>query len=144
MRDPKQDDLYNFFYPTFKMNKDYPLSKYVVPQEFEMRIDLISNDIYGSVDESDFLLSLNDISNPMNIKYNDELLYVDYSAISEYRVKIVDQAEARAKLLNSNKTTRKDTTRQKYVEEKYSLPPTLKDIPAPAVQVIDNQIVIGG
>ena len=142
--DDKQGGLYNLFDPTFKMNKDYPLSTYVVPQEHEMRIDLISNELYGSVDYSDFLLSLNDIDNPLNVKYNDELKYVDFEAISEYRVKVIDQKDSRAKLLNSNKTTRKDSARQKYVEEKNSLPPTIKDTPTPAVQIIDNQIVIGG
>jgi len=142
--DDNQNGLYNFFDPTFKMSAGFPMSTYVVPPEHEMRIDLICKDIYGNTDNCDFLLDLNSIDNPLNIKENDSISYVDYEAIENYRVKVIDNKEARKALLNVNKTTRKDDGRKKYVEENNSIPPTYQESPQPAVQIVDNQIVIGG
>ena len=41
--------LYNLFDPTFKLNVGYALTKYIVQKEDEMRIDIISNNIYGVI-----------------------------------------------------------------------------------------------
>jgi hypothetical protein len=142
-RDTKQDNLYNIFDPTFKMNRGYKLTQYVVSPEQEMRIDLISNSIYGNSDYCDFILDINDIDNPLNIMDGDILIYTEFAAIDEYRIKTVDNNNARARLLNANKTSRKDNARKQYVEDNYSLPPTFLETPAASVRIESNQIVIG-
>ena len=137
------DSLYNLFDPTFKLNIGYSLTKYIVQKEDEMRIDLISNNIYGTADQADFLLDINDIDNPLNIMAGDELIYPDYNVISDYRVKVIDNTDVRAKLLNANKSKRIDNNRQNYIDQSYSLPPTFQDVPKSSVTIQNNQIVIG-
>lgn len=137
------DKLYNLFDPTFKLNSGKPLVKYQVKKEDEMRIDIISNTMYGTVDQCDFILSINDIDNPLNIMSGDELHYPDYSSIADYRIKTPDNDVVRAKFLNANKTTKIDNNRKLYQEKNYSLPPTFQDVAKPSVQIQNNQIVIG-
>lgn len=144
MRDPNQENLYNLFDPTFKMNTGFKLTKHIVSPEQEMRIDLISEELYGTVDQADFLLDINDIDLPLNIKAGDEIIYPEFTSISEYRINVVDNAEARSKLLNASKTTRLDDNRKRYIEENYSLPPTFLETPEAPVKIESNQIIIGG
>lgn len=144
IRDAKQNNLYNLFDPTFKMRTGVGLIKYVVSPEEEMRIDLISKATYGSVNYCDFLLDLNGIDNPLNIKSGDILIYTEYESLELYKVRIVDNTKAQATLLNANKSTKKDPNRQKYIENNYSLPPTFLDEPTAPVRVEQNQIIIGG
>lgn len=143
IRDPKQDNLYNLFDPTFKLNLGYNLREFIVGPEQEMRIDLVCQEIYKSVDQVDFLCDLNNIDNPLNIKEGDSILYANYDAISNFRVTIVDNNESRAKLLNVNKSSKKDSNRQKYVEQNFALPPNMKQVPDSAVKIENGQIVIG-
>lgn len=143
IRDPKQDDLYNLFDPTFKLNTGYNLREFIVSPEQEMRIDLVCKEIYDSVDQVDFLCNLNNIDNPLNIKEGDSILYCNYGAISDFRVKITDNNDVRAKLLNVNKSTKKDNNRQRYVEQNFALPPNMKQVPDSAVKIENGQIVIG-
>ena len=144
IRDPKQDDLYNFYDPTFKLETGINLREFVVGPEQIMRMDLVCFEIYKSIDAVDFLCDLNNIDNPLNIKEGDIILYPNYDAISYYRVKITDNNDARAKLLNANKSTKKDNNRQKYVEQNFALPPNMKQVPDSAVKIENGQIVIGG
>ena len=143
IRDTKQDNLYNFFDPTFKMNIGINLQQHIVAPEEEMRIDLVCNNIYNSTEQVDFLLDLNDIDNPLNIMEGDEILYASITAIPEYRVKTIDNNNARAQLLNANKSSRKDDNRKKYLEENYVLPPTFVETPEAPVKISNNQIIIG-
>jgi hypothetical protein len=143
IRDTKQDNLYNFFDPTFKMNIGINLQSHVVAPEEEMRIDLVCNNIYNSTEQVDFLLDLNDIDNPLNIMSGDNILYASITAIPEYRIKTIDNNNARAKLLNANKSSRRDDNRKKYLDENYALPPTFVESPEAPVKISNNQIIIG-
>lgn len=144
VRDIKQDDLYNLFEPTFKSRTGFEMQNYLVSKSDEMRIDVISNEIYGTSDEADVLLSINEIDNPLNIKEGDVIMFVTYETLQEYRVETIDNKEATNKLLNANKSTRKDSNRQNYVESGLVLTPTVKEVPQPPVKVEDTKIVIGG
>jgi hypothetical protein len=143
IRDPKQDNLYNLFDPTFQGNDTITLQSHIVSPEEEMRIDLICQNIYTSIDQVDILLDINDIDNPINIMMDDSILYPSVTAIPEYYIKIIDNNDIRARLLNSNKSSRKDINRKQYVEQNYSLPPTFTETPDAPVKILNNQIVIG-
>jgi hypothetical protein len=143
IRDVNQDGLYNFFDPTFKMNVGINLQLHIVEPEEEMRMDLICSHIYNTTDHVDFLLDLNDIDNPLNIMEGDQILYAVITAIPEYRISIIDSNDIRAKLLNVNKSTRKDNNRTKYIDDNYSVPPTMLESPNASVKIQNNQIVIG-
>jgi hypothetical protein len=144
IRDNKQDNLYNLYDPTFKLETGINLRQFVVGPEQVMRIDLVCNEIYKSVNQVDFLCDLNNIDNPLNVKEGDVILYPNFDAISYYRVTITDNNDARAKLLNVNKSTKRDNNRQKYVEQNFALPPNVKQVPDASVKIENGQIVIGG
>jgi len=142
-RDPNQDDLYNLFNKTYI---DYPAAQstnYVVDQDEEMRMDLISFRIYGSVDYVDFLCNFNQIDNPLNIMPGDIIKYVELTDVTSFNNKDTNVEEVRKGLLNSNKSTRKDPNRKQFVEQGYSLPPNFLETPQAPVRLDGNVLVIG-
>ena len=49
-RDPMQDNLFNLFQKNIMNITGIPLNIYIVPREYEMRLDRISEHIYGTTD----------------------------------------------------------------------------------------------
>jgi hypothetical protein len=143
VRDSKQNNLYNLAEPTFRKDTTILLQKHIVTPEQTMRLDLVCFELYNRTDYVDFLLSLNDIDNPLNIMEGDEILYAAETAIPDYRLSLAQTNDVRAQLLNVNKTTRKDDSRKKYVEENFSLPPTFNERPQDPIKIENNQLVIG-
>lgn len=138
-RDTKQDNLYNLFEPTFNLKSVTKLQR-IVTKENEMRIDLISDDIYKNINYADFLLDLNDIDNPLNIMAGDIIYYVSVEELD--LLKIVPTSEDKRKsLLNSNKSNR-DPNRQQYLEDNYQLSPTLLDNIGSPVTTSGSRITI--
>ena len=142
-KDPNQNDLYDFTQITFKMIDGLPIYTYVVEPFEEMRIDNISQKLYFSTEYVDFLLSFNDIDNPLNIKEGDIINYVDLNNVELFRVVPEKPKVLQKSLLNPNKQTRKDSNRQAYLEENLTLPPTLLEVPVESVQIQGNNILIG-
>lgn len=142
-RDPNQDELYDLSQVTYQDIVGYPVFYYLVEPADEMRIDLISQRLYESTEYIDFLLSFNSIDNPLNIKSGDLISYIDEVNIDDFRVRPEKPKVTQKALLNANKQTRKDQNRQAYVEEGFSLPPTLLETPTESVQVTNNSILIG-
>ena len=143
-RDPRQDNLYNFFDSTFRLTNGYQQEPYIVGLEEQMRIDIISNITYKNIDHVDFLCSLNDVDNPLNVKQGDVIYYTSFGAVDAFRIRFQEQTETRNALVNANKSTKVDKNRQKYIEDNYSLPPTLLPTPKAPVRIEGNDIVIGG
>lgn len=143
-RDLNQDDLYNFFVMTYKNYTGGQLSVTSVEPQNDMRIDLVCNSIYDSIEYCDILLNLNDIDNPLNIMSGDVILFPTIGAIPEYRVKDSNLENTRALLLNSRKSSRQDPNRRRFVEENPQLPPNFQQVPAPSVRIEGNELVIGG
>lgn len=142
-RDPKQDNLYNFFRPTFKSLPNEINPSYTVGEEKMMRIDLVSNSIYGSTDYMDFIMNLNEIDNPLNILPGDELKYTDFEKISFYQIQDAEFEVVRDDLVDAEKQTKIDPNRQKYIEQNYTLVPTVNEIPFDPVTIKDSRIIIG-
>ena len=46
-------------------------------------------------------------------------------------------------VITPQKATRRDLNRKKYVEEKFSLPPTVLSQPVEQVKVTDDKVIIG-
>jgi hypothetical protein len=142
-RDTKQDNLYNLFTPTFKFRVDIPFKNHIAEEGEFMRIDSVCKKIYDSLDELDVLLSINDIDNPLNIMIGDNFLFPPLSAIEDFRLKTQVEEENVRLLTNPNKSTKKDTSRQAYVEQNFSLPPTVASEPTSQVRIENNQLIIG-
>lgn len=142
-RDPNQEDLYDLFNKTYI---DYPAAQsdeYVVDQDEEMRMDLVSFRIYGSVDYVDFLCNFNQIDNPLNVMSGDVIRYIELTEIPLFKYEGAKEDEVRRGLLNANKSSRKDPNRKQFVEQGYSLPPNFLETPQAPVRFEGNVLVIG-
>lgn len=134
-------EIYNLFEQTFSLRR-LPNYEYIVRREEEMRIDLISFSIYKTTDYADLILNLNDIDNPLNIKYGDVLYYVPYGEIEDFRIKSTQKIENRKQLLSMDKSNIKDSNREKFIEGDYQLPPNILDVPRSPILIGKNSITI--
>lgn len=140
-RDPNQSDLYDLTEPTFTQPILTPFQM-IVTKEQEMRIDLISYELYKSVDYVDFLLNLNDIDNPINIKQGDVILYTSIDKFELCKIAPNTNDVKQKTLLSPNKSSKKDPNRQQYIEDNYQLPPTFLETPASPISTSGNKITI--
>jgi len=144
-RDPNQQNLYDFFKVTFDQSTRQKLSteSTIVTEEQYMRLDLISKQVYNDDSYVDFLCDFNYIDNPLNIMSSDELIYPNINSINSYRKLEADRKTIPGILLDSQKSTKVDENRKKYVEQNYSLTPTSIEVPKEPVQIKKGNIVIG-
>jgi hypothetical protein len=149
--------IYDLFKPTIIFDiKD--LQTYVVKREEEMRIDLLFQNIYELessiimeyLSEIDIILTLNNIDNPLNIKEGMSILYPPIGALYKYRKMDTDGEKSKEKISKKlavpNKQTKEDPSRKSYVENGYSLPPTVNSKPTPSVRFDNknNKLSVGG
>ena len=76
-RDPSQGNLFDLFQKNIVNTKNISLEIYIVPREFEMRLDRISYYIYGSSNYVEELMVLNDIINPYSIQEGQYIYFCD-------------------------------------------------------------------
>jgi hypothetical protein len=139
-----QQYFFDLTQSTFLSRTDVDLNYWVVQPDEDMRIDIICYKIYGTTEFIDILLNINKIDNPLNIKNGDFIRYPGINDIILFRVEEEAQKQTVQKLLNRNKATRKDDSRNKYIEQNYSLPPTILPTPTNAVNISGPDIIIGG
>lgn len=133
--------LYDLIEPTFIL-RNSPRMEMTVTFEQEMRIDLISNDIYKNVNYADLLLNINGIDNPLNIKAGDIIQYISLDQLDYYRLSPNSTIENRRVLLSPNKSSKKDINRQQYIEDKHQLPPTFLENTGSPISTSGTRIVI--
>jgi len=138
-----QEYFFDLTQSTFISRRDVTLSYWYVQPDEEMRIDILCYRIYGTTEFIDILLNVNRIDNPLNIKNGDIIKYPGKDDINLFRVEET-QKQVVQRLLNRNKSTRKDNNRKDYIEQNYSLPPTVLSTPTNAVSISGPDIVIGG
>jgi hypothetical protein len=140
----KLEDFYDVSKLTFNYRiDDVQYAEYKVQKGEEMRIDLICESIYGSTDYIDIILNVNKISNPLNIKEGSTIIYPLQKFLEDFRIQDVNSAIVQTQLANPNKATKADPGRKKYVEENYSLPPTVLNRPTEQVTVQGDNIKVG-
>jgi hypothetical protein len=140
-RDLTQGNLYDLTEPTFFLQEIAPLQTIVLPEQ-EMRMDLISYSIYGTTDYVDLLMDLNSIDNPLNVMSGDVILYISLDQLDYYRQSPSTTTQQRNILLNSNKSTKTDPSRQQYLDNNYQLPPTFLETPSSPIVVSNGNITI--
>jgi hypothetical protein len=136
--------LYNLFDATFKYVTNVLLYQYTVPLYREMRMDLISYDLYNTDEYTDFLCDINNIDLPLNVMYNDILYYVSADKIPYFRIDESGSKNIRSVFINNAKVSSIDNNRNKYIQNNYSLPPTFLDTPADSVKIVSGNIILGG
>jgi hypothetical protein len=89
---------------------------YIVPLEYEGRMDRISEELYGDNKYVDELLKINNIINPFSIKAGDSILYIPIEELYSLYNDEEDNKEG-VDILNINnaKNTRKDENRKSDV-----------------------------
>ena len=135
-------DFYDLFEIFFQKDESINFKLYTVQRGEEMRMDLVSNSIYNDTQYVDFLCNLNEITNPLNIKLGDTMLYVDRDFIERFRVKPKTQT-AQQVIAKSNRGTLQDKSRQDYVENNFSLPPNVLERPSEQVLIKGSVIKLG-
>lgn len=140
-RDANQSNLYDLTAPTFTFQNPATLEYTVLPEE-EMRMDLISNTIYGTDNYVDLLMNLNGLDNPLNVMSGDKLLFISLDQLNSYQETPSINTQQRNTLLNSNKQTSTSSTRQAYTTNNYSLPPTFLQTPASPIVISNGNITI--
>lgn len=150
--------LYNLFAPTFIFNTSIKLNQYTITKDEEMRIDLVFANMYSIemsvmsdyLEDVDVILYINNIDNPLNIK---EGMVLDYPSIDDiYKFRYVPTTNINDSSITKqlgtpnlpNKTTRRDTSRQNYIENDYSLSPVVLDTPREPVRIENGRFSIGG
>jgi hypothetical protein len=135
-------DFYDLFEIFFRIDELTNFRLYTVQRGEEMRMDLVCQSIYDNTQYVDFLCNLNKISNPLNIKFGDTMLYVDREFIERFRVKPKTQTEQQV-IAKSNRGTLQDKSRQDYIENNFSLPPNVLERPSEQVLIKGSVIKLG-
>ena len=152
----------SFIYSQFDIPQVVSYKTIVVEEWHEMRIDLLFMDMYqlepnavfDYLSDIDVILAINNIDNPLNIRKGMILRYPS-TDMERLRVKTGTESFERkenniiSKLVVPNKSTRKDSSREKFKESGYSLPPTILSKPKDPVRILDNNpnfstISVGG
>ena len=86
-RSEKQDGLFDIFQKNIVNDNSSSLKIYIVPREYEMRLDRISEHIYGSPDYVEELMVLNDIINPYSVKEGQYIYFCQLNNIQKMYTK---------------------------------------------------------
>jgi hypothetical protein len=142
---PRSAELYDLFEVRYRFPNDFflrDLKIYKVQKGEQMRMDLVSLSIYNNPEYVDFICFINGISNPLNVKEGQLLVYLGEEQIDDFKLKLPSQNVA-AIVTQPNRATRPDPSRQEYLDNNLSLPPNLLENPADQVQVRGNVIRLG-
>ena len=142
-----QDELYDLTEKIFVFNKSsFAINrrKYKVSREEEMRLDVISENIYGTPDYVDFLCNLNNIKNPLLVREGMIIYFVPEAIIEQFRPELKDRTNVREKISNDRKKTKIDPKREKFKKQKSeSLPPSVTKKDFNPVKFKDGKVIIG-
>ena len=123
-RDPNQGNLFNLFQKNILNTNNVQLQIYIVPREFEMRLDRISNFIYGVPDYVEELMVLNDIISPYSGKEGQSIWFCSVNNMNNLYVKdeMLTNETKRQDLIKSSQPNRD----KKKLTADQNLPPTVK------------------
>lgn len=121
---------------------DIGMLPYVVKRGEDMRMDLISISIYGTTEYVDFLCFINNISNPLNVKARDTIIYVIADNIESFKVRVKSDDVIQA-IAKSNRATKPDASREEYLSNNLSLPPNILEKPVEQIIVAGDLIKLG-
>lgn len=114
--------LYDLFEKTMVNNYSLRYSTYIVPDQYDSRLDLVCRHIYGNINYMEELMTQNNIINPFSIKSGDKLYYsyspTQLSILYQSDLDINKENKNRILNVNKNKSTKKDPNSQ--------LPPSIK------------------
>ena len=113
VRDPNQNNLFDLFQKNVMITPNIPLATYIVPREYEMRLDRISNQIYGTPDYIEELMILNNIINPYSVKEGQYIYYIDLNNMGLLYTKdemTIQSEKVRQELIKSSQSSNNKKT----------------------------------
>ena len=141
-RDSEQNNLFDIFQKNIVNNLSIGKRIYIVPREYEMRLDRISEHLYGSSDYVEELMILNDLISPYSVKEGQYIYFCQYEDLVQlYTTDEIptQQDKARQALINSIQTDRN----KKNLFNDSNLPISIKPTILKQVSVTnDNKIKI--
>jgi len=106
-----KDKLFNIFQKNIQHSTNIQLYKYIVPREYEMRLDLISNRIYGSSNYVEELMVINNIISPYSVKENQEIYYCSANNLDYLYVKDdIEDDDIRENIIQASQPNKKRET----------------------------------
>lgn len=120
--------------------------KYIVPDEYAMRMDLISYELYDSLEYVHILCKANRILNPFAVSKGDIINYTTDPSDLESIVQDInidnEQTDIREQFIDNNKYQRNDPNRARALREGLSLPPTIRTDNTEEISLVNGQILI--
>lgn len=144
LRKDSRTNLFDLSKAVFVFDETVPLFPYFVEREAEMRMDIISDNLYETTDYVAFLCRLNNIVNPLNIKENTLLVYPNRGDILRFKPEEVEFIEeVKEAFLNINKNKRVDKNREKYLnsENDIILPPNFNQTNSSNIELDDDGVI---
>lgn len=105
------DNLYDIFEKNIIYSRDINLFKYIIPKEHDMRLDLISKEIYGSSDYIEELMLINNIMSPYSVKEGQEIYFCPYEQLNVLYTKddMLENNDIRENILKAAQPKRRAT-----------------------------------
>jgi hypothetical protein len=108
-----------------------------------MRMDIISNDLYGTTEYVGSLCQLNNIYNPFSVNEGDIIFWASVGDLKNLmNVPTGLLGQVRSDLMNSMKNRRTDKNRRNYTRAEDKLPPTRLPSNSPQVVVESDKIKV--
>lgn len=126
-------DISRLYALTYIKGESVALYPFILKRQHEMRIDLVSFDMYGSTDYVDAIMDLNGLVNPFAVKEGQMLFYTRAENIKTLRTERTQLDALRDALIDRSKKHKTDAARQDYrsrqsqvEQDKRALPPTVR------------------
>jgi len=139
-RDSEQNNLFDLFQKNVINTKNIPLNLYIVSRELEMRLDRISEYIYGSSDYVEELMILNDIINPYSVKEGQYIYFCDISIMNNLYTQdnmTSDKNSNQQAVINSSQVNRQKTN----LTNDQNLPLTVKPSTLEQIKIGKNNMI---
>jgi hypothetical protein len=132
-------NLFDLFKKNIVNDTTIVLLYYIVPREYEMRLDRISEHIYGTSEYVEELMIINDIINPYSIKEGQYIYYCNTNDLEKLYTTddlstIENENEKRKRVIESNKS-------KKDKKDDGHLPLTIKPSNLKQITVSDDNYV---
>jgi hypothetical protein len=136
----KQNGLYKLSNITVKSYNftENQLGLYVVPREYEMRMDLISNHLYDSMEYVEELMKLNNIINPFAIKEGDVINYLPLDILHLMHAEYNENELQPTNLAQVDKEKENTKQNRQPSEKPREIKQIIEDKQAKKVRIINN------
>lgn len=139
------DLLSNKYYTPYDFDPEYRIL--VLTERHSMRMDLVSFDLYNSVEYVHQLCKLNRIYNPFSVKPGDTIYYTENpdSMLEKFIREVTfdnEEDDIRIQLLDPQKIQRLDQNRIQAVKEGLGLPPTVKTNEGGEISLVGNNLIV--